>query len=58
MKELREQGKTIVLIEHDMALIRELCDHVIVMDTGKLLTEGTPQDVLSDAAVIEAYLGV
>jgi ABC-type branched-subunit amino acid transport system ATPase component len=58
MRELREKGKTIVLIEHDMALIRELCDHVIVMDAGKLLAEGTPTDVLSNKAVIEAYLGV
>ena len=58
MRELREQGKTIVLIEHDMALIRELSDHVIVMDAGKLLAEGKPEDVLSNKAVIEAYLGV
>lgn len=58
MYELREQGKTIVLIEHDMALIRELCNHLIVMDAGKLLAEGTPHKVLSNKAVIEAYLGV
>lgn len=58
MRELRSEGKTIVLIEHDMALIRELCDHVIVMDAGKLLAEGPPSDVLSDKAVVEAYLGV
>jgi branched-chain amino acid transport system ATP-binding protein len=57
MRELREQGKTIVLIEHDMALIRELCDHVIVMDAGKLLAEGAPVEVLANKAVIEAYLG-
>lgn len=58
MKELREQGKTIVLIEHDMALIRELSDHVIVMDAGKLLAEGVPNEVLANPAVIDAYLGV
>lgn len=58
MKELRDQGKTVVLIEHDMALIRELCDYVIVMDAGKLLAHGIPEDVLSDKAVVEAYLGV
>lgn len=57
MRELRDAGKTIVLIEHDMALIRELCDHVIVMDAGRLLAEGKPEAVLSDTAVIEAYLG-
>lgn len=57
MRELRDSGKTVVLIEHDMALIRELCDHVIVLDAGKLLAEGTPLEVLADKAVIEAYLG-
>jgi len=57
MKELKDSGKTVVLIEHDMAIIRELCDHVIVMDTGKLLSEGTPEAVLKEKAVIEAYLG-
>ena len=57
MKELRGDGKTIVLVEHDMALIRELCDHVVVMDAGKLLAEGTAAKVLADKRVIEAYLG-
>ncbi|MBI3573592.1 ABC transporter ATP-binding protein [Candidatus Kaiserbacteria bacterium] len=58
MKELRAGEKTIILIEHDMALIRELCDRVIVMDAGKLLAEGEPEAVLKDGKVIEAYLGV
>lgn len=57
MEELRDEGKTIVLVEHDMALIRELCDHVVVMDAGKLLAEGTAAEVLADRRVIEAYLG-
>ncbi|MBY0110893.1 ATP-binding cassette domain-containing protein [Patescibacteria group bacterium] len=58
MQELKAEGKTVILIEHDMALIRELCDHVLVMDAGKLLAEGTPEAVLSNPSVIEAYLGV
>ena len=57
MKELRDAGKTVILIEHDMAVIRELCDHVIVMDAGKLLAEGVPEQVLVEKAVVEAYLG-
>ena len=57
LKELRAEGKTAVLIEHNMDLIRELSDHVIVMDGGELLAEGKPNEVLSEKKVIEAYLG-
>jgi branched-chain amino acid transport system ATP-binding protein len=54
---LREQQKTIVLIEHDMHIIQALCDHLIVLDAGRLLAEGAPKDVLQRADVREAYLG-
>lgn len=57
LKELREQGKTIVLIEHAMDLIRELSDEVMVIDEGKLLAHGQPESVLKRHDVIEAYLG-
>jgi branched-chain amino acid transport system ATP-binding protein len=57
LKELRDHGKTVVLIEHNMELIRELSDQVIVMDAGKLLAEGKPKEVLSKRDVVEAYLG-
>ena len=57
VKELKEQGKTIILIEHNMNLIRELCDYVFVMDEGRLLAEGEPDKVLEERKVIEAYLG-
>lgn len=57
IEELKTQGKTIVLIEHNMSLIRELSDHVFVLDSGELLAEGTPEEVLSKRTVIDAYLG-
>lgn len=55
---LQRQGKTIVIIEHNMSLIRRLCDHIIVLNHGKLLAEGKPEDVLQNKAVQESYLGV
>lgn len=57
IKELRDKGNTVVLVEHNMELIRELSDYCIVMDSGKLLAEGKPHEVLSRKDVIEAYLG-
>lgn len=57
MRELKKEEKTVVLIEHNMNIIRELCDHILVMDSGKLLAEGKPKEVLEKREVIEAYLG-
>jgi ABC-type branched-subunit amino acid transport system ATPase component len=55
--ELREDGYTFLIVEHDMDLIMENCERVIVMHQGKVLTEGTPDEVRSNEEVIEAYLG-
>ena len=56
--ELREQeGLTFLLVEHDMDLIMQNCDHVIVMHQGKVLDEGPPEQIRSNEEVIEAYLG-
>ena len=55
---LQKQGKTIVIIEHNMGLIKRLCDYTIVLNHGKLLAEGKPENVLQNKAVQEAYLGV
>jgi ABC-type branched-subunit amino acid transport system ATPase component/ABC-type branched-subunit amino acid transport system permease subunit len=53
-----ERGSAVLLVEHDMDLVRRICPHLLVMDTGKPLAEGTPHDVLSNPDVITAYLGV
>ena len=52
-----DQGKTFVLIEHNMHLIADLCGRVFVLDHGVKLIEGTPRAVINDPAVIEAYFG-
>ena len=52
-----ELGVTFLLIEHDMDLVVRLCDPVIVMANGRVLMEGSPEEVLANATVQEAYLG-
>jgi branched-chain amino acid transport system ATP-binding protein len=55
--ELREAGYTFLLVEHDMDVIMNNCEHVIVMHRGKVLAEGDPEDIRNNEQVIEAYLG-
>lgn len=57
IKELRTEGKAVVLVEHNIDLIRELSDHLYVLDSGELLAEGPPDQVLARKDVVEAYLG-
>ena len=54
---VRRQLDAIVLIEHDMAVVRGLADRLVVLDAGRVLAEGRPQDVLSHPLVAQAYLG-
>lgn len=57
LKELKNDGKTVVLVEHNMQIIKELSGYCIVMDEGKILAEGITEEVLNRDDVIEAYLG-
>jgi len=53
-----EFGTTIVLIEHDMGVVMDLSDRVVVLDYGKKIADGGPDEVRANQAVIDAYLGV
>ena len=57
IKELRNQGKTVLFVEHDMDMVHEISDWVIVMSQGEIIAEGTPTSVMKNEQVIEAYLG-
>ncbi|TMA86512.1 MAG: ABC transporter ATP-binding protein [Deltaproteobacteria bacterium] len=52
-----EKGISILMIEHVMAAVMSVCEHVVVLDAGKLIAAGAPKEVVQNAAVIEAYLG-
>jgi len=54
---IREEGTSVVLVEHDMETVMELADKIVVLDFGSKIAEGTPQQITSNERVIEAYLG-
>jgi len=57
VKSLREEGRTVLFVEHDMDMVRDISDWVVVMAQGKIVAEGPPDAVMADPAVIDAYLG-
>ena len=57
VRKVRDRGITILLVEHDMQAVMGLCDRITVLNFGRLLTEGTPEEVRRHSEVIEAYLG-
>jgi branched-chain amino acid transport system ATP-binding protein len=54
---LAEKGTGIFLIEHNLRFVTGLCEHVYVLDSGRLIAQGTPQSVVADPAVVAAYIG-
>jgi neutral amino acid transport system ATP-binding protein len=57
VKSLRDEGMTVLFVEHDMDMVRDISDWVIVMAQGKVIAEGPPGSVMADERVIDAYLG-
>lgn len=57
IKSLNDEGVTFLVVEHNMGVVMELCEHIVVLDQGRIIAEGPPHIIQEDSAVLEAYLG-
>ena len=57
IRRIRDMGITIILVEHDMKVVMDLCDRIIVLNFGQKIAEGLPEEIKVNREVIEAYLG-
>jgi len=57
IRRIRHQGTSVLLVEHNVKAVQELCDRVAVLHHGQKIAEGSPRQVLAQLAVVEAYLG-
>ena len=58
VRELNAEGRTFLIVEHNMDMVMAICDHIVVFDRGRPIAEGPPAVIRSDRSVLEAYLGV
>ena len=58
MRKLKQMNTTILLIEHDMKFVMNICERIYVLDYGRVIADGTPKEISSNQAVIDAYLGL
>ncbi|KPK25330.1 MAG: hypothetical protein AMK69_14630, partial [Nitrospira bacterium SG8_3] len=57
IRQIRDRGVTIILVEHDMKVVMDLCDRIVVLNFGQKIAEGLPEEIKQNHAVVEAYLG-